>query len=113
MFVQMEDIVPMVGVACHSVPSWMDLPYPKRYVYTCTVFMHILAPYFSTIVHMMLSRFIAVWSCTMKGKLVSLEHSNNFNRTQDVLIRRSSSVVVQEWIKRNLLECVCQLLYYS
>ena len=48
-----------------------------------------------------------MWSCTMKGKFVSLEHSNNFNRVQDVSIRRSSSVVVQEWIKRNLLKSVC------
>ena len=30
---------------------------------------------------------------TTKGNLVSLEHSINFNRVQDVLIRRSSSVV--------------------
>ena len=32
---------------------------------------------------------------TMKGKLVSIEHSINFTRIQDVLIRRSSSAVIQ------------------
>ena len=31
----------------------------------------------------------------MKGKLVSLEHTINFNRVQDVWIHRSSSAVMQ------------------
>ena len=32
---------------------------------------------------------------TMKGKIVSFEHSINFTRVQDVSICRSSSAVIQ------------------
>ena len=35
---------------------------------------------------------------TMKGKLVSIEHSINFTRVQDVSIRRSSSVIIQNFV---------------
>ena len=47
----------------------------------------------------------------MKGKLMSFEHSINFNRVQDFSIRRSSSAVIYtKLIKRDSLKrggCVC------
>ena len=43
------------------------------------------------------NNIIEVHCCviTMKGKLVSFEHSINFSRVQGISIRRSSSAVIQ------------------